>query len=553
MWGDIQVLPTTQQIVDTDLTIPSPSFNDPEVTSIRPFGGARKALDLETAFRLWRKDAAAGLGQTKQPQAPARSKPTIEVKPVAGVVPASDKTLIGQKRATAPLGKSAQTEEEKVHAKTGSIAGKLAEAGSMRTALGASLGGTNNGKKDSEQGVDVSRPTAPAKPEERAISMSPVPRLELDKLEANEDDTEAAKVPPAQQLPKAQASSSRLFGGIHDTFTGALSGLTGGASNAQAPSGPDSSQSSSSWLTGFMATPKSSEQPAPEPPAKEKSAPPVRVKNELVPSPRKIELTPAQKAAADAQIASAAAPKPSQGSAASKPPMPPAPSSAKSAPPAFAALQPIEAEVGVGMRIQDDPPHTVIALVPGGPAARCGAICVGDQLVAISDVEVATLAATEIRSKIVGPDGSSVTLRLRRPASRGGHVPLKIPSARANVKIGGGAGSRGGSAASSASGTPVGTPREEYSVTVVREPAMKGALKAAAIQNKSIKELQAQFRKFDLNGSGRIDRVEMRKVLASIGFAASEAEVQRMINQSSPRATIDFPTFLTILGMSQRT
>ena len=68
-----------------------------------------------------------------------------------------------------------------------------------------------------------------------------------------------------------------------------------------------------------------------------------------------------------------------------------------------------------------------------------------------------------------------------------------------------------------------------------------------------LKELQAQFRKFDLNGSGRIDRVEMRKVLASIGFAASEAEVQRMINQSSPRATIDFPTFLTILGMSQRT
>jgi len=553
MWGDIQVLPAGQQIVDTDLTIPSPgSFNDPDVTMIRPFGGARKALDVETAFRLWRKAAAAGQGQTKQAPAPAPSKPTIEVKPVTEAVPAADKT--GPKRDAAPVTQTALKEEEKVHTKTKTAAATPAQAGTMRAALGASLSGASKEKKVGTQGVDVSRPTAPAKPEERAAATSPVPRLGLEKLAPKDEDTEAGSAPPAQQLPQAQATSSRFFGGIQDSFTGALSGLTGGAAQAQAPSGADSSQSSSSWLTGFMTTPKSAEQPAPEPPAKDKIAPPARVKNELVPSPRKIELTPAQKAAADAQIAAAAASKPSQ-SAASKPPMPRAPptSGAKSDPSAFDALQPIDAEVGVGMRIQDDPPHRVIALVPGGPAARCGAIRVGDQLVAISDVEVATLAAAEIRSQIVGPDGSSVTLRLRRPASGAGNVPLKIPSNRANAKNSGGAGSRGGSAPSSASGTPVGTPREEYSVTVVREPAMKGALKAAAIQNKSVKELQAQFRKFDLNGSGRIDRVEMRKVLASIGFAASEAEVQRMINQSSPRATIDFPTFLTILGMSQRT
>lgn len=87
-------------------------------------------------------------------------------------------------------------------------------------------------------------------------------------------------------------------------------------------------------------------------------------------------------------------------------------------------------------------------------------------------------------------------------------------------------------------------------MVLFREPAMKGALKAASLQSKSVKELHAMFKKFDTDHSGRIDRVEMKKVLASLGFNASEAEVQRMINQSSPRATIDFNAFLTILGVS---
>ena len=181
-------------------------------------------------------------------------------------------------------------------------------------------------------------------------------------------------------------------------------------------------------------------------------------------------------------------------------------------------------QVGVGMRIQDDPPHKIISLVPGGPAARSGAIRVGDYLLAISDVEVRGLSAANIRSLIVGPDGSKVSLRFKRASTKG----------------------------SSAASTPrdAGEPGEEFSVVLFREPAMKGALKAASLQSKSVKELHAMFKKFDTDHSGRIDRVEMKKVLASLGFNASEAEVQRMINQSSPRATIDFNAFLTILGVS---
>ena len=55
-----------------------------------------------------------------------------------------------------------------------------------------------------------------------------------------------------------------------------------------------------------------------------------------------------------------------------------------------------------------------------------------------------------------------------------------------------------------------------------REPAMKGALKAAALQSKSPKELYAVFKRFDTDNSGRIDRVETKRMLASMGFNASE-------------------------------
>ena len=554
MWSDIQVLPVGRQIFDSDLSLPSHAFNDPEVTSIRPFMEVSRPLDLAESFRLWRKTVRqALLTNTKAGTTP---KPTIEIKAAPALTKAVQKPAI-----TLPEPSSPQAKRPDVSKRAESA------AGSMRAALGASLGVSKTAQDENKPNASSSRPSTTESPPSPTPPKSPVPRLGLENIKKQESE--------ASSSIKAQPQAQGFFGGMNlqDTLSGALGGLTG-ASQAQAPQGSGEERTpSSSWLTGFMATPKSAAQTEQDKVAKQEktapaaaSAPPVKVKNELVPSPRKLELTPAQKAAADAQIAAAApAQKPAQSSRgatvaaiaakpASKPPMVPAKSAPAAAGSAASAggesFQPIESNVGVGMRIQDDAPHKVIALVPGGPAARCGAIRVGDHLVAISDVEVETLTPAEIRSQIIGPDGSSVTLRLRRPASGAGSVLLKMPSERANVKSGGGSLSRGGSAASSAAGTPVGTPREEYSVTIVREPAMKGALKAAAIQNKSVKELHLIFKKFDLDGSGRIDRGEMRKVLASLGFAATEVEVQRMINQSSPRATVDFPTFLTILGVN---
>ena len=59
---------------------------------------------------------------------------------------------------------------------------------------------------------------------------------------------------------------------------------------------------------------------------------------------------------------------------------------------------------GVGMRIQDDPPHRVISLVPSGPADRSGFIEPGDILVAVDQRDVSKLSSSKIRTLIAGPN-----------------------------------------------------------------------------------------------------------------------------------------------------
>ena len=54
------------------------------------------------------------------------------------------------------------------------------------------------------------------------------------------------------------------------------------------------------------------------------------------------------------------------------------------------------------MRVNDDPPHRIISLVPGGPAAKSGAIAVGDHLLAIDDAELQGASAATMRSLIAG-------------------------------------------------------------------------------------------------------------------------------------------------------
>lgn len=296
---------------------------------------------------------------------------------------------------------------------------------------------------------------------------------------------------------------------------------------AQAPSSQPSRDANSGWLPGW-ATPNSSSQPTATTQAASRVKPlpdapgSHRVKRELVPTPRKDET----QSMPQNEVKGELVPSPRKDETRSVPQSAGVQTTldhyekatATATAPKVGTQNPIEQHVGVGMRIQDDPPHKIISLVPGGPAARSGSVQVGDYLLSVQDVDIQNLSAANIRSLIVGPDGSSVTLKLKkRPVGSGR--------------------------------TPEGH-EEVCSVTVIREPAMKGALKAATLQSKTYKELHATFKRFDSNGSGRIDRTEMKKVLAALGFPASEAEVQRMINQSSPRATIDFATFLTILGMS---
>ena len=70
--------------------------------------------------------------------------------------------------------------------------------------------------------------------------------------------------------------------------------------------------------------------------------------------------------------------------------------------------------VGVGIRLTDVPPHRVVELVAGGPAALAGGVRVGDLLVEVAGRDVSALPMSAIRRLIVGPSGSAVTMAFVR-------------------------------------------------------------------------------------------------------------------------------------------
>uniref|UniRef100_A0A7S0H5F0 PDZ domain-containing protein n=1 Tax=Hanusia phi TaxID=3032 RepID=A0A7S0H5F0_9CRYP len=69
---------------------------------------------------------------------------------------------------------------------------------------------------------------------------------------------------------------------------------------------------------------------------------------------------------------------------------------------------------GVGMRIRDTPPRSIVELLPNGPSHKSGKIQVGDELVAINGIQVVNEDIAFIRSRLTGHAGSSVTLQLAR-------------------------------------------------------------------------------------------------------------------------------------------
>ncbi len=89
----------------------------------------------------------------------------------------------------------------------------------------------------------------------------------------------------------------------------------------------------------------------------------------------------------------------------------------------LAAAQPVRAPPGViGMLIKQsegDPAVVVDDLTPGGPAATCGQIRVGDRLLAVDGRPVAGMALPVIHGLINGPAGGTLRLQMSQPREAG--------------------------------------------------------------------------------------------------------------------------------------
>jgi Ca2+-binding EF-hand superfamily protein len=95
------------------------------------------------------------------------------------------------------------------------------------------------------------------------------------------------------------------------------------------------------------------------------------------------------------------------------------------------------------------------------------------------------------------------------------------------------------------------TPRDgsSYSVSLMREPALRGAL-AAATRNMGDGEVEALFNRYDSDGSGYIDADELRELLRTLEFEASAAEVAQMLGQADLNHdhAIDLQEFRLLMG-----
>lgn len=233
---------------------------------------------------------------------------------------------------------------------------------------------------------------------------SPVPRLPLDKLTLEVDDDDLFNM-PAPQVPGKSSSSSSVpkqspkrpspkkllksprqeaaaktaafapvptkqtpAGFFPDNVLSLPAWMLGGQSTKAAAT---ASSQGENWLNIGFATPHSTAEaagasstepqvsaPNPQPvpaaplPSVASAPPKLKMKRELVPSPRNLELTAEQRALAESDIKEAAA----------------AAGVAKNKEEEEAAKQKTVEEaayVGVGMRIQDDPPHKIVSIVPG--------------------------------------------------------------------------------------------------------------------------------------------------------------------------------------------
>ncbi len=74
---------------------------------------------------------------------------------------------------------------------------------------------------------------------------------------------------------------------------------------------------------------------------------------------------------------------------------------------------------------------TIIEPIPGSPAEKAGLLA-GDQIIAVDGVDMTGVDPVQVRSKVVGPAGTTVHLTVHRP---GQSTPLQFDIVRAQINI----------------------------------------------------------------------------------------------------------------------
>lgn len=76
------------------------------------------------------------------------------------------------------------------------------------------------------------------------------------------------------------------------------------------------------------------------------------------------------------------------------------------------------------------------------------------------------------------------------------------------------------------------------------------ALKSSKLTQDQIREVKEAFRVFDTNGDGCITATELKKLVTSLGYNITEAELMDMMNQidADGNGAIDFPEFLALMS-----
>ncbi len=96
------------------------------------------------------------------------------------------------------------------------------------------------------------------------------------------------------------------------------------------------------------------------------------------------------------------------------------------------ALQGTANYVGIGVTIQPTAqPLTVGEVYPGTPAER-GGLQSGDAFLAVNGTDVTNLNADQVRTLVIGPEGTDVTLTIQRP---GEAQPRQVTLTRARIQI----------------------------------------------------------------------------------------------------------------------